>query len=123
MSDYQYQHDIFFQYTFGSTAFLVYLAVVNLADIRINWQRVTVLAAAFIVSVACFYKVVVPKAIHYPVQAVRYYNEITRKTYSGTSTFPPLFFYIATTFQAIDTRFQCDIIQVNKMQTPIKPPA
>ena len=74
MSDYQYQHDIFFQYTFGSTAFLVYLAVVNLADIRINWQRVTVLAAAFTVSVACFYKVVVPKAIHYPVQAVRYYD-------------------------------------------------
>ena len=74
MSDYQYQPDIFFQYTFGSTAFLVYLAVVNLADIRINWQRVTVLAAAFIVSVACFYKVVVPKAIHYPVQAVRYYD-------------------------------------------------
>lgn len=74
MSDYQYQHDIFFQYTFGSTAFLVYLAVMNLADIRINWQRVTVLAAAFIVSVACFYKVVVPKAIHYPVQAVRYYD-------------------------------------------------
>ncbi len=74
MSDYQYQHDIFFQYTFGSTAFLVYLAVVNLADIRINWQRVTVLAAAFIVSMACFYKVVVPKAIHYPVQAVRYYG-------------------------------------------------
>ena len=74
MSDYQYQHDIFFQYTFGSIAFLVYLAVVNLADIRINWQRVTVLAAAFIVSVACFYKVVVPKAIHYPVQAVRYYD-------------------------------------------------
>ena len=74
MSDYQYQHDIFFQYTFGSTAFGVYLAVVNLADIRINWQRVTVLAAAFIVSVACFYNVVVPKAIHYPVQAVRYYD-------------------------------------------------
>ena len=73
MSDYQYQHDIFFQYTFGSTAFLVYLAVVNLADIRINWQRVTVLAAAVIVSVACFYKVG-PKAIHYPVQAVRYYD-------------------------------------------------
>ena len=74
MSDYQYQHDIFFQYTFGSTAFLVYLSVVNLADIRISWQRVTVLAAAFIVSMACFYKVVVPKAIHYPVQAVRYYD-------------------------------------------------
>lgn len=74
MSDYQYQHDIFFQYTFGSTAFLVYLAVVNLADIRINWQRGTVLVAAFIISVACFYKVVVPKATHYPVQAARYFD-------------------------------------------------
>lgn len=45
-----------------------------MAGIRINWQRVTVFAAAFIVSVACFYKVVVPKAIRYPVQAVRYYD-------------------------------------------------
>ena len=39
MSDYQYQHDIFFQYTFGSTAFLIYLTVVNLADLKINWKR------------------------------------------------------------------------------------
>lgn len=74
MSDYQYQHDIFFQYTFGSTAFLVYLAVVNLADIRINWRRVTVLGAAIIISFSCFYKVVVPKAVSYPVQAVRHYR-------------------------------------------------
>lgn len=73
MSDYPYQHDIFFQYTFGSTAFLLYLTVVNLADIRVDWQRVSVLAAAAIVSVACFYKVVVPKAIPYPMQAVRYH--------------------------------------------------
>ena len=29
MSDYPYQHDIFFQYTFGSTACLAYLTVVN----------------------------------------------------------------------------------------------
>lgn len=74
MSDYQYQHDLFFQYSFGSTAFLVYLAVANLADIRINWQRVTILAAAVIVSATCFFKVVVPKAIQYPIQAVRYYD-------------------------------------------------
>ena len=33
MSDYPYQHDIFFQYTFGSTACLAYLTVVNLADL------------------------------------------------------------------------------------------
>lgn len=33
MSDYPYQHDIFFQYTYGSTACLMYLTVVNLADL------------------------------------------------------------------------------------------
>ena len=32
MSDYQYQHDIFFQYTYGSTACLFYLTLVNLKD-------------------------------------------------------------------------------------------
>lgn len=74
MSDYQYQHDIFFQYTFGSTAFLVYLTVVNLADWKIDWQRVLALAAVAIVCAACFGKAVVPKAIHYPVQAIRHYD-------------------------------------------------
>ena len=74
MSDYQYQHNIFFQYTFGSTAFLVYLTVVNLADIKMDWKRLTVLSAAAAVSLVCFCKVVVPKAISYQVQAVRYYD-------------------------------------------------
>lgn len=74
MSDYQYQHNIFFQYTFGSAAFLVYLTVVNLADIKMDWKRLTVLSAAAAVSLACFCKVVVPKAISCPVQAVRYYD-------------------------------------------------
>lgn len=32
MSDYQYQHDIFFQYTYGSTACLFYMAVRNYSD-------------------------------------------------------------------------------------------
>ena len=31
MSDYTYQHNIFFQYTFGSTAFLFYLTKKNQA--------------------------------------------------------------------------------------------
>ena len=34
MPDYVYQHDIGYQYTYGSGALLVYLAVVNWADIR-----------------------------------------------------------------------------------------
>ena len=74
MSDYQYQHDIFFQYTFGSNAFLVYLTVVNLADLKINWHRLFALVAAVIVSAVCFAIVVVPEAMSYPVQAVQYYN-------------------------------------------------
>ncbi len=74
MSDYSYQHNIFFQYSFGSAAFLVYPTAVNLADIKVDWQRVTVLAAAAAVSLVCFCKAVVPKAISYPVQAVRYYD-------------------------------------------------
>lgn len=74
MSDYSYQHNIFFQYTFGSAAFLVYLTVVNLADIKMDWKRLTVLSAAAAVSLVCFCKVVVPKAVSYPVRAVRYYD-------------------------------------------------
>lgn len=74
MSDYPYQHDIFFQYAFGSTGFFLYLTAVNLADIKQDWKRLTVLTAAVIVSAVCFYRVVIPKAIFYPVQAVRYYD-------------------------------------------------
>ena len=74
MSDYQYQHDIFFQYTFGSNAFLVYLTVVNLADWKIDWQRIVALVAAAIVSAVCFGVVIAPKAMNYPIQAIQYYD-------------------------------------------------
>ena len=79
MSDYQYQHDIFFQYTFGSTAFLMYLTVINVADLKINWKQLTTLIIAAVVSAGCFGWVVVPKAINYPVNCVRcfvYYQNI-----------------------------------------------
>ena len=65
MSDYPYQHNIFFQYTFGTTAFLVYLAVVNLADLKINRQRTASLIAA---------AAVVPRGIAYPVYAIRSFD-------------------------------------------------
>ena len=45
MSDYQYQHDIFFQYTFGATAFLFYLTVLNLADIKLELVRFAAFAS------------------------------------------------------------------------------
>ena len=74
MSDYQYQHDIFFQYTFGSTAFLVYLTVANLADLKINWQRIFALIAAAAACAVCFGVVIAPKAVYYPAEAIRCYD-------------------------------------------------
>ena len=65
MSDYQYQHNIMFQYTFGSTACLLYLTVVNLADLKLHWQRALPLALAAAVSFCCFYKAIVPTASWY----------------------------------------------------------
>lgn len=79
MSDYPYQHDIFFQYTFGSNAFLLYLTAVNLADLKINWHRTFAVSAAVLVSAIFFAIIIVPKAIHYPLQAIQlhgYYQNI-----------------------------------------------
>ena len=70
MSDYRYQHDVFFQYTFGSTACLLYLVVVNLAQLRGKWQRIGVLTAACVISAACFTAVIIPKALRYPVRCI-----------------------------------------------------
>ncbi len=70
MPDYTYQHSIFFQYTFGSTAFLLYLTVVNLGDWRIKWLRVVALGVAVGVSLICFYRFLVPKGVVYPRRAI-----------------------------------------------------
>lgn len=97
MSDYQYQHDIFFQYTFGSNAFLIYLTVVNLADLQTNGWRSSVLVAAAMISAACFFHVIVPKAVSYPIQVIhnhQYYQSI-RKT---LDTIPEEASVAATTF-------------------------
>lgn len=72
MSDYSYQHDIFFQYTFGSAAFLIYLMVVNAADIKQNWRRVLVLLTAAVVCAGCFWGHIMPKATQYMKKADKY---------------------------------------------------
>lgn len=72
MSDYRYQHDIFFQYTFGSTACLIYLTLVNLADWKRNRLRTGAALAAAALCAVCFGRVIFPKGIAYPVQAIRY---------------------------------------------------
>lgn len=59
MSDYTYQHDIMFQYTFGSTACLFYLVVVNLADLK-QWKRYGAAALAVCICFGCFCACIVP---------------------------------------------------------------
>ena len=79
MSDYQYQHDVFFQYSFGSLAFLLYLTVVNLKDLQLSWKRTTILASATLIAVSCFVSVVIPKATYYTELADKhqvYYQNI-----------------------------------------------
>lgn len=70
MSDYRYQHDIFFQYTFGSTACLMYLCVVNLVELKLD--RRMLLGGMVVVSALCFGLNVVPKAMRYPGNCLRY---------------------------------------------------
>lgn len=65
ISDYTYQHDVLFQYNFGSSAFLLYLTVVNVADMK-RWQiRFPALIAAILVSIAFFCNIIIPKVQHY----------------------------------------------------------
>ena len=65
MSDYQYQHSIFFQYTYGATACLLYLALVNLADLK--KAKLWILGAVIAAAGICFLLNVVPKAANYPM--------------------------------------------------------
>ena len=79
MSDYKYQHDIFFQYTYGSTACLIYLVMTNLADWKKEMYRFGALILAVTISFGCFYFQVVPKAIKYPKYCdtyAGYYNAL-----------------------------------------------
>lgn len=61
MPAWQYQYNIFFQYSFGSCAFLLYLCAVNLADIR--WKTPRFWAAIGAVAVSCgfFFSLITPE--------------------------------------------------------------
>ena len=77
MSDYQYQHNIFFQYTFGSTACLIYLVLVNLSDLEEGQGRwLTVMAVA---AALCFAADVWPKAMDYPQRCVTYQDTYAQR--------------------------------------------
>lgn len=66
MSDYPYQHDIFFQYTYGSTACLFYLAIVNLTDLRCSRKQGCIAAASLAICSILFIQTILPVASRYP---------------------------------------------------------
>jgi len=78
MSDYQYQHDIFFQYTFGSVVCMFYLTVLNLADLKVEWIKIPVVFASLLISISFFTCQVIPKATSY------YKNYHNSKSYYTT---------------------------------------
>ncbi len=57
MTLYPYQYQIGFQYSFGSTAFLIYLFVINVADMKIEGKKLALsfcaVASALLVTVSC----------------------------------------------------------------------
>ena len=65
MSDYQYQHSILFQYSFGSTAFLFYLVAVNLTDLKLRWLRLIPALTAAIACLCLFIGNIWPHVEHY----------------------------------------------------------
>ncbi len=97
MSDYVYQHDIFFQYTFGPSAFLIYLTVVNLADFKVDKRRTFSLIACVLVGVTCFANTVIPKAVRYPTNAINNY-EYYQNIRDTLDTIPDSASVTATTF-------------------------
>lgn len=97
MSDYQYQHDIFFQYTFGSTVCLIYLAVVNLSDFRQNGNKLLISIAGFALCCVLFVQNVVPAASRYP-RLIKNYGEQYRNIRQTLEQIPNDASVAATTF-------------------------
>ncbi len=74
MPDYKYQHSIFYQYTFGVTAFLFYASVINISEMTAVLKR-TLIALAVTASVMMFNSTVFDK-IYYLNKYNRYGYEI-----------------------------------------------
>lgn len=128
MSDYKYQHDIMFQYTFGSTACLFYLVTVNIADFESTIQKSITLVLALCISCTCFYTVNLPTAMRYinncNQYAVYYENqrELLDMVPSEASVAATTFYttYLSERDEIYDIRyssdshvFNCDYIVIN----------
>ena len=77
MPDYQYQHNIMFQYNFGSLAFLTYLTVLNLSDLRRETDKLGILLVTAAVCAGCFSFNILPEGMKYPEYCVTYRDYYT----------------------------------------------
>lgn len=75
MSDYTYQHSIWFQYNFGPTAFLMYLVLLNVSDWKLDGRRSAALLLSAAICSGCFYSEILPTAIRYPKDAIENYEQ------------------------------------------------
>ncbi len=71
MSDFSYQHQLFYQYTFAPAAFLGYLAAVNLAEFRPERVRKGAAVVLLAACAAVFGFKIVPRAERYIGKCVR----------------------------------------------------
>lgn len=74
MSDYVYQHNIFFQYSFGSLACLFYLIAVNLADLRVR-VRLPALLCTLAACAVLFGTHIVPRVTDYTARCLEHREE------------------------------------------------
>ena len=97
MSDYTYQHDIFFQYTYGSTACLLYLTVVNIADFKQVFAKNLVACVCLILCGTLFVQNIIPVAARYPLM-IRNNHELYRNIHQTLEQIPDDASVAATTF-------------------------
>ncbi len=100
MSDYTYQHDIFFQYTFGSTALLFYLVTVNVAEFKANWGKIGALCGAVLIAASTFFQVVYPQAKQMP-KLYKDYEDYYKSIAATLDTIPDDAPVAATTFYTV----------------------
>ncbi len=72
MSDYVYQHNIFYQYTFGPLACLIYLTLINVSDLKLDVKRIVALGMAFVLGFGCFIPTAYKKLKKYPEYCIKY---------------------------------------------------
>lgn len=96
MSDYTYQHSILFQYTFGSTACLIYLTLVNLADIK-DRKKYAATALAVCIAAGCFWANIIP-LMKNSVTTASEYREYYDEQIEYLETIPDDAYVAATTF-------------------------